>query len=113
VLEVVEEEQLLNNVQQQGDYLKANLKALQHRFPAIRQVRGKGLLLGVEFDPALKGYQAKLIDRCFDNGLLVYPSVGGTEGKDENGILISPPFIISRTECDLLLEKFVKSMDDQ
>lgn len=113
VLEVVEEEQLLNNVQQQGDYLKANLKALQHRFPVIRQVRGKGLLLGVEFDPAAKGYQARLIDRCFDNGLLVYPSVGGAEGKDENGLLISPPFIISRTECDLLLERFVNSMDDQ
>ncbi len=112
VLEIVEEEKLLNNVVAQGDYLKANLQALQRRFPVIHTVRGKGLMLGVEFDPAQKGHQAKLIDRCFQNGLLVYPSVGGPEGKDENGILIAPPFIITRTECDILLERLVKSLDE-
>ncbi|MBL7851365.1 MAG: aspartate aminotransferase family protein [Cyclobacteriaceae bacterium] len=113
VLEVVEEEHLLQNVNDQGDYLKANLQALQRRFPVIRHVRGKGLLLGVEFDPAQKGFQAKLIDRCFDNGLLVYPSVGGPEGKDENGILVTPPFNINRGQCDELLEKLVDSMANE
>ena len=110
VLEVVDEEKLLENVATQGDYLKANLQALQKRFSMIQNVRGKGLLLGIEFDTALKGFQAKLVDCCFQNGLLVYPSVGGPEGKDENGILIAPPFIITRAECDILLEKFVLSV---
>lgn len=111
VLEVVEEENLLQNVNTQGDYLKANLLALQKRFSIIRAVRGKGLMIGIEFDPSRKGFQGKLIDRCFENGLLVYPSVGGPEGKDENGILIAPPFIITRKECDELLERLVLSMD--
>lgn len=111
VLEVIEEDKLLENVNIQGDYLKANLHALQNRFAFITAVRGKGLMLGMEFDPARKGLQAKLVDRCFENGLLVYPSVGGPEGKDENGILITPPFIITRKECDLLLEKLVESLE--
>ncbi len=111
VLDVIEEENLLQNVNAQGDYLKANFQALQKRFPIIKTIRGKGLMLGIEFDPAQKGFQARLIDRCFENGLLVYPSVGGLEGKDENGILITPPFIITRKECDLLLEKIVESLE--
>jgi len=110
VLEVVEEQNLLINVNTQGDYLKANLQALQRRFPVIKAVRGKGLLLGVEFDPAQQGFQPKLIDKCFQNGLLVYPSVGGPEGTDENGILIAPPFVVTRTECGELLEKLVMSL---
>jgi adenosylmethionine-8-amino-7-oxononanoate aminotransferase len=112
VLEVVEEEKLLDNVNAQGDYLKTNLLAVQKRFSVIQHVRGKGLMLGVEFNPAQKGFQAKLIDRCFENGLLIYPSVGGPEGKDENGILIAPPFIITRSECDILLDKLVKSLEE-
>lgn len=110
VLEVVNEENLLENVRTQGDYLKANLQALLKRFPVMQSVRGKGLLLGVEFDPAQKGFQAKLIEACFQNGLLVYPAVGGPEGRDENGILIAPPFVVTRQQCDELLEKFVLSL---
>jgi len=111
VLDVIEEENLLQNVNAQGDYLKANFHALQKRFPIMKAVRGKGLMLGIEFDPARKGFQSGLIDRCFENGLLVYPSVGGPEGKDENGILIAPPFIITRGECDVLLERFVAALE--
>ena len=110
VLEVVEEDQLLQNVVAQGDYLKANFTALQKRFPVIHQVRGKGLMIGVEFDRSRKGFQASLMERCFENGLLVYPAVGGPEGKDENGILIAPPFIITRAECDRLMEILVQSL---
>lgn len=111
VLEVVQEDDLLTNVNTQGDYLKANLLALKKRFPVIQVVRGKGLMLGVEFDPSIKGFQASLLDRCYQNGLLVYPSVGGPDGTDENGILISPPFIITQAQCDELLEKLVQSLD--
>lgn len=111
VLEVVQEDDLLTNVNTQGAYLKANLLALKKRFPVIEVVRGKGLMLGVEFDPSIKGFQASLLDRCYQNGLLVYPSVGGPEGTDENGILISPPFIITQAQCDELLEKLVQSLD--
>lgn len=110
VLQVVEEEKLLENVVSRGEQLLSGLNTLQQKFDVIKAVRGKGLLLGVEFDPVRK-FQATLIDRCFENGLLVYPSVGGPEGKDENGILIAPPFILDSSGAKELLEKLEGAID--
>ncbi len=112
VLQVVEEDNLLSNVNEMGKYIKHSLEKLKQENEIISIVRGKGLLLGVEFDPQAKGFQAKLIERCYQNGLLVYPAVGGKEGTDENGILVSPPFIISKQESDELLEKFTTSLKE-
>jgi 4-aminobutyrate aminotransferase-like enzyme len=112
VLEVVEEDNLLANVNDKGTYIKNKLIEWKSKYSFIDVVRGKGLMIGVEFDPLMKGLQAKIIDQCFNNGLLVYPAVGGPFGKDENGILISPPFIINQQEADELLEKFGKSLEE-
>ncbi len=112
VLEVVEEDHLLENVIEKGSYIKNELDALKSRYPLIRYVRGKGLMIGVELDPQRKGLQAKLIEQCFQNGLLVYPAVGGKFGRDENGVLIAPPFIIDRLQTDELLAKFEKSLTE-
>ncbi|MCB0658739.1 MAG: hypothetical protein KDC57_21485, partial [Saprospiraceae bacterium] len=54
--------------------------------------------------------QGRIIDRCFENGLLVYPSVGGQEGKDENGLLIAPPYVTSSSESAQLLDIFGTSI---
>ena len=112
VLQVVEEDNLLKNVNEMGALLKESLEELKRKNSIVRIVRGKGLMMGMEFDPGVKGFQAKLIERCFQNGLLVYPSVGGKEGKDENGILISPPFIITKSQVDELIEKLSKSLNE-
>jgi len=112
VLQVVEEDNLLANVNEKGAFIKSKLIELKSQYSFIDVVRGKGLMMGIEFDPSKKGLQAKVIDQCFKNGLLVYPAVGGPYGKDENGILISPPFIITQPETDELLEKFGKSLKD-
>ncbi|MBS1543208.1 MAG: aspartate aminotransferase family protein [Bacteroidetes bacterium] len=112
VLEIIKEEHLIDNVVKQGQYLKSGLERIQEKQGVIQKVRGKGLMLGVELDPAMKGLQAKLIEQCFQNGLLVYPAVGGHERTDENGILVTPPFIITTGEADELLAKFDKSLRD-
>jgi 4-aminobutyrate aminotransferase-like enzyme len=83
----------------------------QKKYAIIETVRGKGLLLGMELKVEIRGLQAKLIECCFENGLLVYPSVGGRDGTDENGILIAPPFIISNKEMDELLQKLDRSLE--
>ena len=110
VLQVVEEDHLLENVNAMGTIIKERLESLKRKFPFIHVVRGKGLMLGMEFQPSLKGLQAQFIETCFKNGLLIYPAVGGPEGKDENGILVSPPFIISQNEVDELLQKAEQSL---
>ena len=110
VMKVIEEEGLIRQVQERGKVLLKRLHDLKAEFGSITAARGKGLMTALEFDPAVKGLQAKVINRCFENGLLVYPSVGGPEGTDENGILIAPPFTISNIELDQLTGILQKSL---
>ena len=104
VLTIIEQDGLLHNVRQMSDLLLQGLASIRDKFAFVQTVRGKGLLLGMELDPAFSGLQGRIIDQCFENGLLVYPSVGGKTGTDENGLLISPPYIITRSETEELLE---------
>jgi len=112
VLKTIEEDNLLLNVQERGIQLIEGLRILQKKFPVIDSARGVGLMTGFEFDPTLPGLQQKFIRKCFENGLLVYPSVGGPEGKDENGILIAPPFLITSSELEILLDLLKKSLNE-
>lgn len=112
VLQVVEEDNLLANANSQGGVIKSKLTELKSEYSFITKVRGKGLMMGVEFDPEIKGMQAAFIERCFKNGLLVYPAVGGSYGKDENGILIAPPLIINSQETEELLLKLEQSLEE-
>ena len=110
VMEIIEEDHLIKNVITRGAFIKTNLERLKARYNFIDVVRGRGLMLGFEFNPSIKELQNKFINTCFQNGLLVYPAVGGEYGKDENGILIAPPFIITGKECDELIEKLDGSL---
>ena len=105
VLEIIEEDNLLKNVNERGAQIKERLMTFKNKYNFIEIVRGKGLMTGMEFNPAIQDLQTRFIDQCFHNGLLVYPSVGGKEGTDENGILITPPFIITEAETNELLDK--------
>ena len=104
VLEVIQSENLIERVNLIGRQLLDGLLSLSKQYSVITQVRGKGLMIGMELVPEPKGLQAKFIQSCFDSGLLVYPSVGGPNGVDENGILLAPPFIISADEINKMLD---------
>ncbi|MCB0600834.1 MAG: aminotransferase class III-fold pyridoxal phosphate-dependent enzyme [Saprospiraceae bacterium] len=104
VLNIIEQDNLVENVNRMGGILKMGLHAIKDKFGLVQTVRGKGLLLGMELDPAVPGLQGKIIERCFENGLLVYPSMGGKDGNAENGLLIAPPYIISESETEQLLD---------
>ena len=75
----------------QGEYLLARLARLQH--PAITDIRGKGLLVGVEIDPAFAGAR-QVCDALVDEGVLT---------KDTHGTVVrmAPPLTIERAQIDL------------
>jgi predicted acetylornithine/succinylornithine family transaminase len=89
VLDILEEEGLPAKAETMGIYLKAQLAALQQRFPCIREVRGRGLLLGMELDRPGK----RLADLCQEGGLLVNCTA-------ERVIRFMPPLTITRPEVD-------------
>ncbi|GIW43617.1 MAG: acetylornithine aminotransferase [Candidatus Binatia bacterium] len=83
------EEGVLENCRRQGEYLKGRLEELARGCPEIRQVRGHGLLLGVEFE----GPVAAIVDACRERGLIV-------NGTAERVLRLAPPLIVSAEEID-------------
>ena len=106
------EEELIQNAALLGGYLLDKLKDLQKRFRLIGDVRGKGLMIGVEIvkDPVTKEKAVeernRIIQECFEKGLLIL-------GCGENVIRFSPPLIIAQKEADLalsILEEVLKKL---
>ena len=109
-LDVFEEEGVLENVQRQGQRATSTLNALKAECPAVVDVRGPGLMLGVEFDRSLKGFAGQVSKECEANGLLAL-----TAGVHEACRLI-PPLIVSEADLDEGLSVFadaVKTIADR
>ena len=96
---------LVQNSAEVGAYLKAGLKRLQQKYDCIGDVRGMGLMIGVEFVEDRVGNKAapELRDRveiaCFERGLIIL-------GAGANTIRWSPPLILSKENVDVALEIF-------
>jgi acetylornithine/N-succinyldiaminopimelate aminotransferase len=67
VLKAIQKEKLLANTQKMGDYLFIKLNALKNKYPVIKEVRGIGLMAGVELNIADK----TIIENCIEKGLLI------------------------------------------
>jgi 4-aminobutyrate aminotransferase len=99
------EEGLIENAEYVGAYLLEELKGLQKQFPLIGDVRGKGLMIGIELvkDPETKEKaieeRSQIIQACFGKGLLIL-------GCGENVVRFIPPLIITQKEADLALSIF-------
>jgi 4-aminobutyrate aminotransferase-like enzyme len=103
VLAVIEEEGLVANAAEVGSYLRQSLLALAERHPLIGDVRGEGLLLGVELvdeerAPAA-GHARNVTEAMRERGILL--SATGPAG---NVLKIRPPLVFQREHADLLLQ---------
>ena len=111
-LRVMAQEDLPGNAQRMGEYLRAGLRKLQEQHEAISDVRGLGLMVGVELrdadgkpDKAL----TKAVQRaCVDNGLLIL-----TCGMHENVIRWIPPLVVSEAQLDEALAIFARAVEQQ
>ena len=89
-LELLESEHLAERSHEQGDYLMAELRKLGH--PAITDIRGKGLLIGVEIDPAFASARA-VCEALMLEGVL-------TKDTHHTVVRLAPPLIIERAQID-------------
>src|SRR5262249_2612116 len=114
-IEILEAEKLTERAAEMGPYLQDGLRTLTKKHKVVGDVRGKGLLIGVELvkDRASKepvGPQAitAVVEFCRDNGLLVGRAVGGR--RYGNTITMSPPLVITRSECDRIVETLDRAL---
>lgn len=115
----IRREGLLDNVRARGAQLQQGLETLQSRYPWIGDVRGLGLLWGVELVmdpvertpfPAASNLFAKMTALAKEEGLLIYPRrpLNGLAGDH---FLVGPPLTISESETLLLLERLSRALD--
>ena len=119
VLDIYEEQALAERACARGAYLREQLEALQARSPLVGDVRGKGLLLGLELvaDKATRTIidsQPSPTDivraRGLEEGLLIYArrTAGGKYG---DWIMATPPLTITEAECDELVAKLTRTLE--
>ncbi|MBY8001594.1 aspartate aminotransferase family protein [Vibrio fluvialis] len=110
-IEVIEQQQLLNKVQRDGHYLHQRLHAMKQRYALIGDVRGIGLLWGVELVQDLTSKQRAydeaeaVLYHCLNHGLSFKVSQG-------NVIQLSPPLVIERAELDDALAIFESALQE-
>lgn len=113
-LQVIDEEGIQQRALELGGYLKQKLLALQDRHALIGEVRGLGLMLGVELvrdrqskEPATTECAA-IFERAKERGLLL-----GKGGLFGNVLRIKPPMCISRDDCDFLADCLDECLAEQ
>ena len=94
VLDVIKEENLIDNVVEVGAYLQEQLKSCH----GIIEVRGKGLMVGVQLEPEYSELRNKLL---FEDHIF-------TGGSKNNVLRLLPPLSISKEEIDKFIEAFKK-----
>lgn len=113
VLEVIRAEHLLENCRRLGDRLLAGARQLQSNYPIIGDVRGMGLLVGLEM--VIPGEELKpnpaavqdLLEACLARGLLLYSA-----GLHSHVIRIFPPLIVTEAQVDEALHILDESLSE-
>ncbi len=119
VQETIEKENLLENVRARGGEL---MGALQERFgqhPAVGDIRGRGLFVGVElvrdrvskapFDPAFE-LNLAIKKQAMAHGLVCYPGGGTVDGTAGDHVLLAPPFVYESRHVTELVDKLETSI---
>jgi acetylornithine/N-succinyldiaminopimelate aminotransferase len=96
LIAILEKEKLLNHVQKTGTYLMEQLEKLRKKHSAIREVRGMGLMVGIELESA--DLAKAVFNQLLKQGTIV-------NRTDETVIRLLPPFIVKKQHIDLAIRQ--------
>ncbi|MEA2213633.1 MAG: hypothetical protein QOF83_3581 [Solirubrobacteraceae bacterium] len=114
VLDVIEDERIVEHASRVGGVLIAALADLQGRFPAVAEVRGQGLLVGIELstttdprrpDPELA---QRVVEAMRERGVLI-----GRTGRHSNVLKIRPPLVFAQEHAERLVDTLAVVLDEQ
>jgi len=123
-LEVLTEERLSERAAASGAYLLDQLRALQRRQPLIAEVRGRGLMIGIEFAPATRGLLTLMsgglinrLSRTFLTSMIIKRLLGkhriitSFTLNDLNVLRLQPPLNIERGHLDYVVESLEEVLE--
>jgi len=102
-LQAIKSEKMLPNTAKLGAYLKAELLKLQAKHPAVKEVRGLGLMLGVDLGASEP--TKKIMNYCLAHGLLLIPT-----GADGTVMRFIPPLNVTKAQIDQALRVFTAAL---
>ena len=120
VIESLLEGRLVERVRDRGPLLRDELKSALKDNPLVRDVRGRGFLLGVELVDPRDGSSFlpddleaahKVEDHAIEHGLLVSSTHSNADGYAGDEILLAPAFTSTDEELAMMLERFVETME--
>ncbi len=120
VLRILETENLVKASAEKGERLLGGLRARLGDDPHVGEVRGRGLLVGVELVadratrdpfPRVARITEAVVRAARDRGLLVYSGTGNANGVDGDTILLGPPFIVIDAELDRIVELLAEAIE--
>jgi acetylornithine aminotransferase len=93
-LGIIEAEGLMANAVEQGDRIRAGLKARLGSLPGVRDIRGRGLMIGIELDRPC----GELVKDALGAGLLINVT-------RDSVVRLLPPLVVTRADADLIVER--------
>lgn len=102
VFEAIEEEGLIENTRKMGAYLRGKLEALGEKYAFVKEIRGRGLMLGMEL--SMPG--GTIVSRCFEKGLNI-------NCTHDTVLRVMPAMIVTRDEIDRAVEIMDRSFAEE
>jgi adenosylmethionine-8-amino-7-oxononanoate aminotransferase len=120
VLRILEEESLVEASAEKGERLKALLEDRLGAHPNVGEIRGRGLLVGVELVadretrapfPRADRVTESVLRAARERGLLLYSGTGLADGTNGDAILFGPPFVITDGELEAAVNRTADALD--
>jgi adenosylmethionine-8-amino-7-oxononanoate aminotransferase len=117
-MDYIDEHQLIQRSHDMGEYLAVRMESLRAH-PTVGDIRGKGLMRGIEFVqdkdskqplPSEQMFWLKLHDRAQEMGLVIDCSSGCDRGQYGDQMMFGPPFIISKEDIDEIIDIFDQAL---
>ncbi|HEY7505451.1 MAG TPA: aspartate aminotransferase family protein [Gemmatimonadales bacterium] len=119
-LRYLREHRLIERAAQMGQVLHQRLGGLR-RLPLVGDVRGRGLLAGIEFVadletreplPRSAAFAETFTQAALDAGLVVWPNIGHADGRNGDLVMLAPPFVVTEDQIDEIVELFDRALRD-
>jgi adenosylmethionine-8-amino-7-oxononanoate aminotransferase len=120
VLRILKDESLVEASAAKGVRLMTLLKGALEEHPAVGEIRGRGLMIGIEFVadrstrrafPRAARIAESVLGAARERGVLVYLGTGNADGVDGDSILLGPPFVITDEEMQRVAEVLAEAVD--